>query len=110
MILAPAAPTTALPRWGRTLSDPLKMYLGDIYTVSVNLAGLPAVIACPAALTGAGLPVGVQLIGARIRRGERILNAATPIRRRTGFHRKGRGRCAEHASMKSSSALKSMSS
>ena len=42
VILSPAAPTTALPV-GQALSDPLKMYLGDIYTVSVNLAGLPAV-------------------------------------------------------------------
>ena len=40
IILGPAAPTTA-PELGKSLSDPLKMYLGDIYTISVNLAGLP---------------------------------------------------------------------
>ena len=42
MILAPAAPTTA-PKLGASLSDPIKMYLGDIYTISVNLAGLPGI-------------------------------------------------------------------
>ena len=42
MIVAPAAPTTA-PELGKSLSDPMKMYLGDIYTISVNLAGLPGI-------------------------------------------------------------------
>lgn len=42
VILGPAAPTTA-PRLGESLSDPIKMYLGDIYTISVNLAGLPGI-------------------------------------------------------------------
>ena len=61
MILAPAAPTTA-PKLGESLSDPLKMYLGDIYTISVNLAGLPG-ISVPAGRDGKGLPIGMQLIG-----------------------------------------------
>ena len=61
VILAPAAPTTA-PRLGDSLQDPLKMYLGDIYTVSVNLAGLPA-ICLPCGADGEGLPIGVQMIG-----------------------------------------------
>ncbi len=61
VILGPAAPTTA-PGLGESLCDPLKMYLGDIYTVSVNLAGLPA-ISLPCGLDGAGLPIGLQLIG-----------------------------------------------
>lgn len=60
VILAPAAPTTA-PRLGESLQDPLKMYLGDIYTVSVNLAGLPA-ICLPCGADGEGLPIGVQMI------------------------------------------------
>src|SRR5699024_1015690 len=60
VILGPAAPTTA-PRLGESLSDPLKMYLGDIYTVSVNLAGLPA-ICLPCGADKEGLPIGVQMI------------------------------------------------
>lgn len=61
VILGPAAPTTAL-KIGDNLSDPLKMYLGDIYTVSVNLAGLPG-ISTPCGTDRAGLPIGVQFIG-----------------------------------------------
>ena len=61
MILAPAAPTTA-PILGESLSDPIKMYLGDIYTVSVNLAGLPG-ICLPCGEDSKGLPVGLQLLG-----------------------------------------------
>ncbi len=61
LILGPAAPTTA-PRLGESLSDPIKMYLGDIYTVSVNLAGLPG-ISLPCGLDSKGLPIGLQLIG-----------------------------------------------
>ncbi|MCR2047543.1 Asp-tRNA(Asn)/Glu-tRNA(Gln) amidotransferase subunit GatA [Acetatifactor muris] len=60
-ILGPVAPTTA-PKLGESLSDPLKMYLGDIYTVSVNLAGLPAV-SIPCGMDKRGLPIGLQLIG-----------------------------------------------
>ena len=61
MIAAPAAPATA-PRLGESLSDPLKMYLGDIYTISVNLAGLPG-ISVPVGTDSLGLPIGMQLIG-----------------------------------------------
>ena len=61
VILGPAAPTTA-PELGKSLSDPLKMYLGDIYTISVNLAGLPG-MTVPCGLDSRGLPIGVQLIG-----------------------------------------------
>ena len=60
-ILCPAAPTTA-PELGKSLLDPVKMYLGDIYTISVNLAGLPAVCV-PCGEDGRGLPIGLQLIG-----------------------------------------------
>ena len=55
VILGPAAPTTA-PKLGESLSDPLKMYLGDIYTISVNLA-------LPCGTDQSGLPIGLQLIG-----------------------------------------------
>ncbi|MGN0466777.1 MAG: Asp-tRNA(Asn)/Glu-tRNA(Gln) amidotransferase subunit GatA [Lachnospiraceae bacterium] len=61
IILGPVAPTTA-PKIGESLSDPIQMYLGDIYTVSVNLAGLPA-ISLPCGLDKNGLPIGVQMIG-----------------------------------------------
>jgi aspartyl-tRNA(Asn)/glutamyl-tRNA(Gln) amidotransferase subunit A len=61
VILGPAAPTTA-PKLGDSLNDPIKMYLGDIYTISVNLAGLPG-ISVPCGLDSKGLPIGLQLIG-----------------------------------------------
>ncbi|MDO5520194.1 MAG: Asp-tRNA(Asn)/Glu-tRNA(Gln) amidotransferase subunit GatA [bacterium] len=61
VILGPTAPTTAL-KIGENLDDPLKMYLGDIYTVSVNLAGLPA-ISIPCGVDSKGLPIGAQFIG-----------------------------------------------
>ena len=61
LILGPAAPTTA-PKLGESLSDPLKMYLGDIYTISVNLAGLPG-MTIPVGKDKEGLPIGMQLIG-----------------------------------------------
>lgn len=73
MILAPAAPTTA-PEIGKSLSDPLKMYLSDIYTVAVNLAGLPAV-SVPVALDSKGLPIGLQLVGDCFQE-KKILDAA----------------------------------
>ena len=61
VILGPVAPTTA-PKLGSSLADPIKMYLGDIYTISVNLAGLPG-ISVPCGKDSKGLPIGVQLIG-----------------------------------------------
>lgn len=61
MILGPVAPTTALKK-GESLSDPLKMYLGDIYTVMINIAGLPSV-SVPCGFDNDGLPIGLQLIG-----------------------------------------------
>lgn len=61
VLLAPAAPYTA-PKIGESLKDPLAMYLGDIYTVAVNLCGLPG-ITVPCGMDRNGLPVGVQMIG-----------------------------------------------
>lgn len=61
LILGPVAPTTA-PKLGESLSDPMKMYLGDIYTISANLAGLPG-ISVPCGRDGKGLPIGLQLMG-----------------------------------------------
>lgn len=61
VIIGPVAPTTA-PEIGSSLADPIKMYLGDIYTISVNLAGLPG-ISVPGGFDSKGLPIGVQMIG-----------------------------------------------
>lgn len=61
VILGPAAPSTA-PKLGQSLSDPLKMYLGDIYTISANLAGLPG-ITVPCGISSKKLPIGLQLLG-----------------------------------------------
>lgn len=61
LILGPVAPSTA-PKLGESLADPLKMYLGDIYTIAVNLAGLPG-ISVPCGKDKNGLPIGLQLIG-----------------------------------------------
>lgn len=60
VLLGPVAPTTA-PLLGECLKDPLKMYLGDIYTVSANLAGLPA-MSLPCGVDRNGLPIGLQLM------------------------------------------------
>lgn len=61
VLLAPAAPYTA-PKIGESLKDPLAMYLGDIYTVAVNLCGLPG-ITVPCGKDTKGLPIGIQMIG-----------------------------------------------
>ena len=61
LICTPTSPTAAF-RIGEKTADPLAMYLSDIYTVTSNLVGLPA-ISIPCGLTGAGLPIGLQIIG-----------------------------------------------
>jgi aspartyl-tRNA(Asn)/glutamyl-tRNA(Gln) amidotransferase subunit A len=83
MILSPNAPTTAY-RVGENIADPLKMYLGDIYTVSVNLAGLPGVT-IPCGFAG-GLPVGLQLIGRAFDEAT-LFRAAAAFQAETDFHR-----------------------
>ena len=61
VIIGPVAPTTA-PKLGSSLSDPIKMYLSDVYTISLNLAGLPG-LSIPCGKDDNGLPIGMQLIG-----------------------------------------------
>ena len=61
LILGPAAPTTAM-KIGESLSDPIQMYLGDINTIAVNLAGLCG-MSVPCGMDRKGLPIGVQFIG-----------------------------------------------
>lgn len=75
VILGPVAPTTA-PKLGQSLADPIKMYLGDIYTIAVNLAGLPG-ISLPCGKDSQGLPIGLQLIGDCFREKKLIRTAYT---------------------------------
>lgn len=84
VIVAPAAPTTA-PELGKSLSDPMKMYLSDIYTISVNLAGLPG-ISIPVGRDSKGLPVGMQLIGNCFEE-EKIIRAAYTFEQTRAYER-----------------------
>ena len=88
MILSPVAPTTAY-KLGENVGDPIKMYMGDIYTVSINLAGLPAV-ALPCGFDAAGLPVGFQLIGDAFSE-NKLIGAARVFQSRTDHHTKSPG-------------------
>ena len=84
LLLTPVSPTTA-PKLGESLGDPLKMYLSDIYTVPLNLAGLPG-LSMPCGFDGQGLPIGAQLIGPAL--GEaKVLNAAHAFQLDTDYHR-----------------------
>ena len=85
LILGPVAPTTAL-KIGENLSDPLKMYLGDVYTVMINLAGLPAA-SVPCGFDRNGMPVGMHLIGNYFDE-EKILGAAHAYQQVTDWHKR----------------------
>jgi len=84
VILAPATPSTAF-RLGEKSDDPLSMYLADIYTISVNLAGLPG-ITVPAALSDAGLPIGMQIIAPALAE-DTLFRAARMAEQATGVSR-----------------------
>jgi aspartyl-tRNA(Asn)/glutamyl-tRNA(Gln) amidotransferase subunit A len=87
LLLGPTTPTVAFGLGDKT-SDPITMYLNDIYTIGANLAGLPA-MSIPCGFAG-GLPVGVQLIGPHF--GEaRLLNAAHRFQQETGWHLRSPG-------------------
>ena len=73
LILSPTSPTPAF-KVGEKSSDPLSMYLGDIYTININIAGIPA-ISLPYSFTEAGLPIGIQLLGPHFGE-EKIFKAA----------------------------------
>jgi len=82
-LLTPVAPTTAF-RLNEKMQDPLKMYLSDVYTVSLNLAGLPG-LSIPCGVDDSGLPVGVQLVGKSFAEGDLLRvahvleNSKTPL-------------------------------
>ena len=86
VILGPVAPTTA-PKIGESLSDPIQMYLGDIYTISINLAGLPG-LSIPCGRDNKGLPIGMQLIGDCFKEKNLIRAAYTYEKARGAFVRK----------------------
>ena len=81
-----ATPTTPGPAWrlGALVDDPLQMYLADVFTVTANLAGLPA-LSIPCGVTRAGLPVGMQLIGRPLDEAT-VLRAGDAFQRQTHFH------------------------
>jgi len=84
VLVAPTAPTTAFAL-GEKLDDPLAMYLSDVLTISVNLAGLPA-LSLPCGVDGEGLPIGLQLIGKPF--GEQaLLGAGYAYEQATDWHR-----------------------
>ncbi len=85
IIITPTTPTTAF-RIGEKISDPLQMYLNDIFTISVNLAGLPA-ISIPCGFDSKGLPIGLQLIG-RAFDEESILKVAHQYEQSTEWYKR----------------------
>ncbi len=82
-ILTPATPSAAFGLGEMGSADPIQMYLNDVFTVTVNLAGLPA-ISVPAGLDAQGLPLGLQLIGKPWEEGD-LLNTAYSLERASGF-------------------------
>jgi len=82
LILTPTSPITAF-KLGEKSSNPLEMYLADICTVSINIAGLPA-ISIPCGVDSKGLPIGMQLIGNKFAE-ETIIKAAHAYERKTNF-------------------------
>ena len=82
VILTPTSPTVAF-NIGEKTEDPLQMYLSDICTVSVNIAGLPG-ISIPYGVDSANMPIGMQLIGNRFQE-EVILNAAYTFEQKIKF-------------------------
>jgi aspartyl-tRNA(Asn)/glutamyl-tRNA(Gln) amidotransferase subunit A len=85
VIMGPTSPTTAF-RLGEKSADPVQMYLSDIYTIAVNLAGLPG-MSIPCGFDGGGLPVGLQIIGNYFDEA-RMLNVAHQYQLATDWHQR----------------------
>ena len=83
VIVTPVAPTTAF-HLGEKIADPLTMYLSDIFTIAVNLAGLPA-LSVPCGFDNANMPIGLQLIGKPFAE-ERLLQIAHAYEQTTPWH------------------------
>jgi aspartyl-tRNA(Asn)/glutamyl-tRNA(Gln) amidotransferase subunit A len=83
VLMGPTSPTTAF-RLGEKAGDPVQMYLSDIYTIAVNLAGLPG-MSIPCGFDGKGLPVGLQIIGNYFREAQ-MLNVAHQYQLATDWH------------------------
>ncbi|HYC45843.1 MAG TPA: Asp-tRNA(Asn)/Glu-tRNA(Gln) amidotransferase subunit GatA [Burkholderiales bacterium] len=83
VIMGPTSPTTAF-RLGEKAADPVQMYLSDIYTIAVNLAGLPG-LSVPCGFDSRGLPVGLQIIGNYFREAQ-MLGIAHQYQRETDWH------------------------
>lgn len=84
LILCPTAPSTA-PEIGKSLSNPLAMYLSDVFTVSANIAGLPG-ISMPCGFDKNGMPIGVQLMGQALA-DTKVLNTAYAYQQMTDYHK-----------------------
>jgi len=84
-IMMPVAPTTAF-KIGEKVDDPLKMYLSDIYTIAVNLAGIPA-ISVPCGFDEEGLPIGMQILAAAFGE-DKLLRIARMFEKETDWHEK----------------------
>jgi len=85
VIVTPTAPTTAF-KLGEKTQDPLQMYLSDIYTISINLAGLPA-LSLPCGFDSEGMPIGLQIIGKHFDEST-ILRVAYGYEQATEWHKK----------------------
>jgi len=85
VIMGPTSPTTAF-KLGEKSADPVQMYLSDIYTIAVNLAGLPG-MSIPCGFDGGGLPVGLQIIGNYFDEA-RMLNVAHQYQLATDWHQR----------------------
>jgi aspartyl-tRNA(Asn)/glutamyl-tRNA(Gln) amidotransferase subunit A len=85
VIMAPTAPTPAF-RIGEKTEDPLQMYLSDIFTIPVNLAGMPG-ISIPCGFSHENLPIGLQIMGKHFGEGT-LLKVAYTFEQNTDFHLK----------------------
>ena len=84
-IVTPTSPTTAF-KIGEKADDPLQMYLSDIFTVSINLAGIPG-ISIPCGFSTSNLPIGMQILGKPFAE-ETLLKLANAYQKTTNFHEK----------------------